>query len=181
MEQFEKVEKLAARANVSFEDAKTALEAADWDMLDAMVYLEKSGKTSGPARASHVTGGEYHEENITPVEVIVEEQKKKNDSGDFGKKVKHFFEIFWDKIRSNSFVIKRKEEEILRVPGVFMLVLLLLFWKVLPIVLIVALFFGCRYSIQGKDNMDKANKVMDKAGDIAEEVADKIKSEYDKL
>ena len=40
MEQLEKVEKLRQRANVSYEEAKEALEASDWDLLDAMVYLD---------------------------------------------------------------------------------------------------------------------------------------------
>ena len=39
MEHLEKVEKLRERANVSYEDAKEALEASEWDLLDAMVYL----------------------------------------------------------------------------------------------------------------------------------------------
>lgn len=44
MEQLEKVEKLRERADVSYEEAKEALEACDWDLLDAMVWLEKEGK-----------------------------------------------------------------------------------------------------------------------------------------
>ena len=36
MESFEKVEKLRQRANVSYEEAKAALEASGWDLLDAM-------------------------------------------------------------------------------------------------------------------------------------------------
>ena len=37
MEQLEKVEKLRERADVSYEEAKEALEDCDWDLLDAMV------------------------------------------------------------------------------------------------------------------------------------------------
>ena len=48
MEQLEKVEKLRERADVSYEEAKEALEACDWDLLDAMVWLEKRGKVKGP-------------------------------------------------------------------------------------------------------------------------------------
>ena len=40
MEKFEMIEKLSARANVSFADARDALEASDWDMLDALILLE---------------------------------------------------------------------------------------------------------------------------------------------
>ena len=48
MEQLEKVEKLRQRANVTYEEAKQALEACNWDLLDAMVYLEKQGKVKEP-------------------------------------------------------------------------------------------------------------------------------------
>ena len=38
MEKMEKVEALRNKAGVSYEDAKVALEANDWDVLDAMSY-----------------------------------------------------------------------------------------------------------------------------------------------
>ena len=41
MTEFEKVEKLRERANVSYEEAKEALLASEGDLLDAMIYLEK--------------------------------------------------------------------------------------------------------------------------------------------
>ena len=44
MDNFEKVEKLREHANVSYEEAKQALENSNWDILDAMIYLEQSGK-----------------------------------------------------------------------------------------------------------------------------------------
>ena len=45
MDNFEKVEKLREHANVTYEEAKEALENSNWDILDAMIYLEKNGKT----------------------------------------------------------------------------------------------------------------------------------------
>ena len=46
MDTFAKAEELVRRTNVSYEEAKEALEASNWDILDAMVYLEKQGKGS---------------------------------------------------------------------------------------------------------------------------------------
>ena len=48
MSAIEQVEKLKEKANVSYEDAKAALEAASGDMLDAMIYLERQGKVQKP-------------------------------------------------------------------------------------------------------------------------------------
>ena len=39
MDNFEKVERLVEKANVSFEDAKAALDEANGDLLDAMILL----------------------------------------------------------------------------------------------------------------------------------------------
>jgi hypothetical protein len=47
MDHFEMVEKLREKANVSYEEAKAALEAADWNLLDALVLLENQGKVTG--------------------------------------------------------------------------------------------------------------------------------------
>ena len=43
------IEKLKDKANISYEDAKEALENSDWDILDAMIYLEKKGKIKRPS------------------------------------------------------------------------------------------------------------------------------------
>ena len=39
----EQVEKLREKANVSYDEAKAALEAANGDMLEALINLEKQG------------------------------------------------------------------------------------------------------------------------------------------
>ena len=41
MEYLEMVETLREKTGVSYEDARNALEAADYNMLDAIVYLEQ--------------------------------------------------------------------------------------------------------------------------------------------
>ena len=51
MEHIEMVEKLMEKANVSYAEAKQALENNNWDMLDALIELERQGKVQG--RAQH--------------------------------------------------------------------------------------------------------------------------------
>ena len=43
---YEMVEKLAEKMNVTLEEAKVALEAAEWNMLDAALVLEKEHGTT---------------------------------------------------------------------------------------------------------------------------------------
>ena len=40
MEKIEVVDKLRNKTNISYEEAKKALENNNWDILDAMLYLE---------------------------------------------------------------------------------------------------------------------------------------------
>ena len=46
MENYQKVEQLVNKAGCSYEDAKAALEGCEWDMLDAVISLERDGKIS---------------------------------------------------------------------------------------------------------------------------------------
>ena len=62
------------------------------------------------------------------------------------------------------------------------MVLLLLFaFPVTVIVLVVSLFLDCRYSFEGQDEMKTANEVCSKAGNLAEQVKDKVVTEYNAL
>lgn len=49
MEKLKLVDKLKNKANISYEEAKDALEKSNWDMLEAMLYLEAHGKVQKPS------------------------------------------------------------------------------------------------------------------------------------
>ena len=55
MENFDKLQQLVAKTGVSYEDAKAALENNNWDMIDAIIWLEQQGKTA-PQSASFRSG-----------------------------------------------------------------------------------------------------------------------------
>ena len=76
MEQFEKVEKLRVRAGISYEEAKEALEANDWDLLDAMIWLEKQGKVSAPEQESYSTQTENEEQMFSVQDMIKQSEYK---------------------------------------------------------------------------------------------------------
>ena len=174
MDQFEKVEKLRERANVTYEEAKESLEASNWDLLDAMVYLEKNGKAKGPASETYSTSYEEQSQYVS-VKDKVQEQKESRDG--FFSKLGKLCKLLWKKSKENNFRICRKGEEVLKVPVWILILVLLFMWHFTIIALIVGLFFGCSYTFCGKDEMKQANKVMEKA----EELAGKVKEEFDKL
>jgi Flp pilus assembly protein TadB len=168
MDTFEKVEKLREKANVTFEEAKAALEESNGDLLDAMILLEKQGKAE--------TRKETYSTKESRELVVVdqpEEKKEKKRGNAFTDKLK----VLWHKSCENYFVVERKDETIINIPIWVFIIILLCTWHITLVIMVVALFFGCRYSFKGADEMKLANDVCDKVS----EAADKVKEEYNKL
>ncbi len=168
MDTFEKVEKLREKADVTFEEAKAALEEANGDLLDAMIILEKQGKA------------ETHKETYSTKEsrdLVVVDQPEGAGGAKRGNAFTDKLKAIWHKMCENYFVVERGEEVIINIPIWVFVIILLLTWHVTLIVMIIALFFGCRYSFRGADEMKLANDVCDKVS----EAADKVKEEVNKL
>lgn len=175
MEQFEKVEKLREKANVTYEEAKAALEESNWDMLDAIVLLEKQGKVNGPKAEKFVTGAD----NTAKTEYSYSVPPK-DDGVTFSELVGRFFRFCGKIIKKgneNSFVIKKGSETPVCLPiTVCVLLLFFAFWVTVPL-LIIGLFFGFKYSFKGPDIDKKSvNDFMDKASDTAESIKEDFKN-----
>ena len=162
MDHFEMVEKLRAKANVSYEEAKAALEASDWDILDALVLLESEGKVKDSEPAKEYTTQEKADETWTKSTV--------NTNGGFSDGL----EKMWDWVKQafqkgnhNQFVINRRGDELIAMPITVMALLMICFWPFSMIVLFVGLFLGCRYSFRGPDVANKVNDVMGRAQEKA--------------
>ena len=63
-----------------------------------------------------------------------------------------------------------KDEIFFTMPTMVAVILLLVFWEALFPVMIIALFFGVRYSFDGAGSAETANRVLNRAGDFANDV-----------
>lgn len=171
MDHMEMVEKLRRHANVSYEEAKAALEAANWDMLDAMIELEKRGKVR--AGAAYDTGSGNQGAQYEAVHATASAKREHTGWKNFCSGVKSLF----TKSCKNSFRVSHNGNEVISVPVLVMILLLIpCFWVVLP-VLVVGLFFNCRYSFVGPDfKDDTVNRAMGKATDAAENIKESFTS-----
>ena len=163
MDHFEMVEKLRAKANVSYEEAKAALEASDWDILDALVLLESEGKVKDSEPAKEYTTQEKKEEAWST---------KFADAGKGGfadglEKMWAWIKQAFQKGNHNQFVINRRNDELIAMPITVMAILMICFWPFSMIVLFVGLFLGCRYNFRGPDVGGRVNSMMDKAQEKA--------------
>ncbi|HWQ79296.1 MAG TPA: DUF4342 domain-containing protein [Anaerovoracaceae bacterium] len=179
----EQVEKLREHANISYDEAKAALENADGDILQALIDLERQGKVTPPQG-----GGQYKSGSI---EVSFNKHKEQNQNGKdhahyreeeksaFSRSMRRFFHWLGEVIHKgniNAFIIEKNGSEIMKLPiTVLVLLLFFAFWIVVPL-MIVGFFFSFRYSFQGPDiRSTRVNDAIDSVADAAEEIKNDIK------
>ena len=165
MTNFEMVETLREKANVSYEEAKDALEKSNWDLLDAMLLLEKEGRVA--------PGSERY--STKPEEEAPEREEKRRDGGEGARGALRWLGQTLVKLlrigNSNAFVVSRRGEELFSLPvTVFVVLMIFGFWFMFA-ALAVGLFCGARYSFRGP-NLGKPsiNDAMDRAAEAAETV-----------
>jgi len=155
MDHYEMVEKLRAKANVSYEEAKEALEATDWDILDALVLLENAGKVNSAAPNPGYTTQEKKAAAPDSNKAQV-----KMDVADGLKKLWSWIKKLFSLGNTNQFIITRQGEELVAMPITVVVLLLVFFWPFSLILLFVGLFLGARYSFRGPNINAKVNDVM---------------------
>ena len=179
MDKLEKVEKLREKTGVSYEDAKSALEACDYDVLDAIIYLEKLGKVKSPEMGSFTTGGE--QQTSTEFEQAQNIYTNDCNKATFGQMVARFFK--WcgrilKKSVDSSFIVERRGQSMMNVPVlVLVIALIFAFWVVIPL-LVVGLFCECRYHFEGIGDInvnlnDACDKVADSVDNLKSDVNNK--------
>lgn len=170
MTHYEMAEKLSDKAGVTLEEAKLALEACDWDLLDAALLLEK--ENGAAQRTEYSTKQE-------PRRPAPDEDK----GGHWKVTLANVGRLFRKAVNCgnrNCFEISRKGETVLELPVTVMVILLIVaFWVCVPL-LVIGLFTGFRYSFSGPEfGRDSINRAMDQAADAAEKVKDEFKSNGD--
>ena len=186
MDNYQKVEQLVSKAGCSYEDAKAALEGCDWDMLDAVISLEREGKVkkeqAEPAAAKEEETVEIIHE-VVP-EVIVEDEKAESKkSAESSKKAKGSAKRehkLWNSIKrfmtkNRLVIIKSNGQQMADLPIVVPIIAFLAFFWAVLIIALIAMAFGCRFHFEGEDlGKTNINNTMDKATDYAEKVKDDL-------
>ena len=194
MDNYQKVEQLVNKAGCSYEDAKAALEGCGWDMLDAVISLEREGKIN-KATVEHTAQSAEEAVEIVP-EVTVEKAAddssrqiiysyddsaagKQGDSGNTGDAPKCKPSL-WARIKriltkNRMVVLKSNGQQILDLPiWITVVALIAFFWATLTIA-VIAMVLGCRFHFEGEDlGKININSTMDKATDYAEKVKNDI-------
>jgi len=180
MTELEKVEKLREKADVSYAEAKEALDISNGDILDALIYLEKQGKSTTPPG-----GGFFSSADGSSGQWLSPPggdsgaghaywQNQENNSESFGAMLKRFGRFclkILKKGNSNFLEATKNGNLVFSCPVTIVVAFVIFFfWVTIPL-FILSLFFGLRYRFRGADlGREAVNKVMDSATEIVEDV-----------
>lgn len=173
MEHYEMAELLSKKAGVSLEEARQVLSESDWDILDAMVALERRrGTAAGPVEVDRTDGAAYSE----PQPVKSAPKREPVFTNGFAM-IWHYIKRLFQLSVETEFAVVRKDKTLLSVPVLVLAVLLVCcFWIMLPL-LVIGLFVGCQYRFAGRKAAAAANKAMDKLGNMVENIKDTLDSD----
>ncbi len=173
MDIMEKVEQLRAHANISFEEARTVLEEAGGDLLEAVILLERQGKIKKPETELMEMEAEKVEQNTEEAEPKSEKAAGKaagKSSRCTGKEIGNAVRKIVKILKNNSFSVTRKDNLLFMMPAWVFALGLLFAWRFIIPAMLISLFFDVKFAFTGEDDLSDANKFMDKVGDMAEEV-----------
>lgn len=177
MDNFEKVEKIREKTGVTYQEAKEALEACDFDMLDAVVYLEQKGRIEKPNVGSYSTDSKVpaNAAEFEKAQQSYEDSCKKQTFGDAMSKFFEWFKKIVKKGCDTTFSVDRNGENVFRVPVIVFVIALIFAFPVTVILLIVGMFMDCRYSFLGFESTivdinDMCNKASDACTNLKNDI-----------
>ena len=173
MEKLDKVEKVREKTGVSYEEARMALEQCDYDVLDAIVLLERQGKTQKQS-AHHTTDASQvpMSTDMMRAQQAYEKSSRKSRFSEVFERILEQFKKLCARGLEVSFVVFRHDERFLSIPVLLLVILALFLLPAVVPLLIVGLFFGFKYQFEGlKPSSVRVNDVMGKAADAAESFA----------
>ena len=195
----EMVERLREKAQISYAQARQAVEYSGGNLLDALIYLEEQGIIPREEGAYFSTRKESAAPPVREEKILVpakgkkskKEAKEHKNSGvgvtvvfpKGGSKV--LFATLRRWLIENELEIWHRDRPITALPVLILLLLLLfVYWLMIP-ALILGLFVGFRYRFSGPDlERDDLNDMMgsvaDTASDLGRQVMDELKNQHDK-
>jgi len=167
------VERLREVADVTIEEAKLALDEANGDLLDALIILERQGKTVAPPR-----GGAYSDAgNAAPPEgdaqrAAAPEKTASDMLRSIGRALLRILAI-----GNTNYVdaIYKGETKLACPVTVFVLLFIVGIWGVLPL-MVIGLFFGWKFRLRGKElGRDDINSALESAETAADSIKTTVK------
>lgn len=183
-ERLDKIELVRTKTGVTFEEARAALELTGYDVLDAVVLLERQGKTAS-ATARYATAGagsaaDADAQRMSQAQSDYERSTKKTSFEEGWGRFIEWVKRVLRKSIDTSLVATRRGRQIFTMPILIVILLVIFaFWIVVPL-LIISLFFDFRYHFDGVGTITvDLNDLTNKASDGAEYLKRNVKDAYE--
>ncbi len=158
----EQIDELRKRKDVSYEEAKEALEYCNGDILEAIIYIERKGSTYSEDK------GQEGRSNFS--EGNNEASNKDCFSESVGNLINWIKKVF-RKGNRNHLVIEKNQSVVLKLSLTIMVLITVLVPYIAIPLLIIALFTGHKFVFQGEDiEKTKVNETMEKMSKTAEDI-----------
>ena len=141
----ELIEKLKEKVNISYADAKEALEKCNGDLVDALIYVEKENKIKAAPEEKKTCG--------------------------FWKTIKKWVKRGND----TRLVISKEDDTVINISMTIFIILAIIATPFVFVALLLALFTGHKFRMKTADfDEAKINKTFDDISDAASKVTDKV-------
>lgn len=176
MTRLEMVEKIREKTGVTYEEAREALEKANWDMLDAIVSLEKEKPAAEPFDEPV-----YVQESENEPAKPVKKPAHRVNTGEIGDKIAsalRWIGALIKKGENNHLEISYKDDVVMEISLVSLILIFLLSWWLPAILIVVGLFTGYKFRVTGSGAAGRiVNTVSEKASQKADEIVNKVNEE----
>ena len=178
MERNEMIEKLVKKANVNSSEAEEVLEKCDWDLLDAVIYLERKSKGNDNKTIDIITTKEGNNDKKERC------KKDKSSCDGVGKIMGKIFKFIGGIIKKGNkifFKISKEDEEPIKISLTVSVLLLIILFVPSIVLLVIGLFSGYKYSLVGLEGKyEGVNSVFNEASKSADSIKKDFKMEYKK-
>ena len=178
-----RIDRLSQQAGISREEARLALACSGDDLLEAILFLERTGRISPPPGGFYSTRAGGQEPLSSPGERLGR-RTEGEESFSWRDRLRSFLQALLALLRhctALQFEVWRKENLLTAIPVIVLLFLLIFaFWIVIPL-FIIGLIWGCRYRFQGADvDTDSVNQVFAQASEEVDSILDQFKRRFHK-
>lgn len=187
---FETVEKLHEKTGASFAEARAALERSGGDLLDAVIDLERQGKSSttgqGGSYSTRPGGGTEREEpeqaepkGPNPPRLPVCRARRPGENR--RDAARRCLSQIWRSLLDNQLEVWRRGEQVTSMPVLVLILLAVFFFWITAPLLLIGLLFGCRYRFSGPElGRQEVNQVMDRMSDTLDEVRENVRRDMER-
>ncbi|MEG0765139.1 MAG: ubiquitin [Pseudoflavonifractor sp.] len=183
----EEVERLREKSGAGYEACKDALERTEGDLLDALIFLERTGRSCSSGSTFTTNPKKASAELVKPPEKAGgkrQGKQEKRHEADWRDWLRDLGEMGLNLLRhatANQFEVWRRGEMMTSIPVLILVLLLIVsFWISIPLMLL-GLFLGCRYCFTGPDlGKDAINRTLENVSGTVGDMVDQLKDEYKK-